>query len=41
LAQPIVATREPSLGQVNLKKYWNKMLMPRNPSHIASKAAIC
>jgi hypothetical protein len=44
LAQPIVATREPSFKQVNLKKYRKRFqwaLIPRYPSHIASNAAIC
>jgi hypothetical protein len=44
LEQLIVTARDPSLTQVNLKKYQNRCqcaLMPRNPSHIATKAAIC
>jgi hypothetical protein len=43
LAQPIIAAQEPSLRQVNLKKYWKRCQwapMPRYPSHIASNAAI-
>jgi hypothetical protein len=34
LAQPIVAAREPSFKQVNLKKYWKRCrwaLIPRYP----------
>jgi hypothetical protein len=43
LAQSIVAAREPSFKQVNLKKYQKRCqwaLISRYPSHIASNAAI-